>query len=172
MRKQTKNILKWTVYIVTLLVLFILQTTPGLFQIFGTRPILVLPFAVCLSMFETEKTAAVLGALAGGLWDISSGKLLGFSLILIMLCCVFCSLLVMYLAKLNIVNALFLCAATIVIYMLFNFVFYYAMWGFDNLSAVVLHKLLPVSVYTLAVTPIIYFLTRKIYFWFHDPADE
>ena len=79
MRKQTKNILKWIVYIVTLLVLFIMQTTPGLFQIFGTRPILGLPFAVCLSMFETEKTAAVLGALAGGLWDISSGKLLAIS---------------------------------------------------------------------------------------------
>lgn len=172
MRKQTKNILKWTLYIVTLLVLFVLQTTPGFLQFFGTRPIWMLPFAVCLSMFETEKTAAIIGALAGGLWDIASGKLLGFSLIILMLCCVFCSLLVMYLAKLNIVNALFLCAATILIYMTFNFVFYYAIWGFGNLETVLLHKLLPVSGYTLLITPLIYFLTRKIYFVFHDPADE
>lgn len=172
MRKSTKKTVKWVSYIAVLLVLFVLQTTPGLFSIMGVRPILILPFAICFSMFETEKRSAIIGALAGGLLDISSAKLFGFSAAILMICCVACSLLVMYLAKLNIANAIFLCATTLGVYLLLDFTFYYAIWGFDNLGVILLQNMLPMAIYTLAITPLIYLGTRKLYYTFNDPVDQ
>ena len=42
--------LKWVSFVLLLLGLYALQTTPGLFSVFGIKPVPVLALAVCVSM--------------------------------------------------------------------------------------------------------------------------
>lgn len=163
MHKSMRGTIKWVTYLALLLVLFVLQTTPGLFQIMGVRPILLIPFVICLSMFESEKTAAIIGALAGCLWDSNTMRLFGFSAIILLICCVSCSLLIMYLIKANLVNAMLLCTATVAIYLSIDFLFYYVIWGYDGLTSILLRYLLPMAGYTLVIAPLIFFLVKKVH---------
>ncbi len=154
--------LKWIIYAVILLVLYILQTTPLLFQILGIKPVLLVPFAVCLSLFESEKAAAAYAIAAGLLWDISSNKLFGFRAILLMCCCISVTLLVMYLMRNKLINGLFFVLCVMLIIELLDYVFFYVIWGYSNHHLILLNYLLPTLIYTVIITIPMYFLVRKI----------
>ncbi|HCB90399.1 MAG TPA: rod shape-determining protein MreD, partial [Ruminococcaceae bacterium] len=49
-------------YSIEILVLFVLQETPGLIpEIGGARPVMLIPAAVCIAMFESETPAMAFG---------------------------------------------------------------------------------------------------------------
>ena len=78
MRKSTRTTIKWGLYVLLLFFLCGLQSAPGLFSIWGVKPVLVIPMAVAVAFFEREVATGIYGLLAGFLWDISAGKLFGF----------------------------------------------------------------------------------------------
>ncbi|MDF2567959.1 MAG: rod shape-determining protein MreD [Oscillospiraceae bacterium] len=162
MRRSKKDIVKWIIYALLLLVFYILQTTPGLFQIYGAKPVLIVPLAICIAIFEGELGGAVIGLITGLLWDLSSNKLSGYNAIIIMAACIVTALLIMYLMRANWVNATILCGCTMAIHGLLDFLFYYAMWGYEGVWIVLTNRLAPMVVYTAVVTPPIFFLVRKI----------
>lgn len=47
---------KFATYIVVMVLLYILQTTPGFLTVFGVKPNFVIPAAVCIAMHEGEFT--------------------------------------------------------------------------------------------------------------------
>lgn len=62
------QVIRYFAYSIELLVLFIIQETPGLIPaVFGARPILLIPVAVSIAMFENELPAMFFG-LAFGLF--------------------------------------------------------------------------------------------------------
>ncbi|HBT91305.1 MAG TPA: rod shape-determining protein MreD, partial [Ruminococcaceae bacterium] len=61
------RVIRYLGYSIEILVLFVLQETPGLIpEIGGARPVMLIPAAVCIAMFESETPAMAFG-LAGGL---------------------------------------------------------------------------------------------------------
>lgn len=63
MNRRTKlMIAKYALYVLLMVILYVLQTDPNLFAIAGVKPVLVLPFAVCIAMFDSQ--------LAGGLFGL------------------------------------------------------------------------------------------------------
>lgn len=153
---------RWGSYFGVLLALFIIQVTPGWFAIMGIKPMLLVPFVVCLSMFETEKTSAVFALIAGGFWDASSQKMFGFSSLILLICCVACTLLVMYLIKPNLVNSILLCFGALFVYYFVDFIFYFFIWGYSGVWWYLLYHILPTIVYTVAVSPLLFFLMRAL----------
>ena len=79
----------------------------------------------------------------------------------LMVCCVCISLLSMYFMKVNLSNAAILSAATGFLLSLWNFLFYYLIWGYGS-SAVSFGKLMLVLIYTVLFSGPIYLLTRLI----------
>ena len=79
LNQRKKNSVKWLLYIFSLFLAFILQTTVGFFQVFGVKPIFILPVMVYISMFEGELAGAVIGIVGGLFWDTAADKLLGFN---------------------------------------------------------------------------------------------
>lgn len=154
--------IKWLCYALLLLVFYILQTTPMLFQILGIKPVLVVPFAVCLSLFESERAAAVYGVFGGMLWDIAANKLFGFRAILLMCCCIAVALLVMYLMRNHLWNAILLVSAVMLVIQILDYLFFYLIWGYEHSWIILLKYTLPTMVYTAVVTIPIYYLMRSV----------
>lgn len=155
--------LKWVVLLGLGLVLLSLQTAPGLFEIFGVRPLLLFPFCICVAVFFDHKDAALLALFCGGIWDSAAAKLFGFSSLMLVICCLAASLLIMYLIKANLINALFLTAGALFVYYLVYFVFSRLVWGYESVWVFVVFDILPMMGYTLAITPLFYYLCRWLF---------
>ena len=159
--RNARAALKWVCYTLVLLLLFGLQSSPGLLSIGGVKPVLIIPAAISVALFENEAGSGAFGLAAGLLWDLSAAKLFGFYGMVLMICCICVSLLSMYFVKVNVTNSLLMTAASGFICTLWNFVFYYLIWGYEGVGQCLL-RLLLVLLYTVAATAPVYYLTRLI----------
>lgn len=151
---------KWLIFLLMAVVLLSLQTAPGLFVAFGVKPVFIIPFAVCFSIFFEEKEAAVMGLFCGAIWDAMSSQIFGFSSLVLMICCIIISLASTYFIREHVLNAVFMTAGTLLIYYSVEFLFRYVIWGYKDIQTIFFHQTLPVGIYTLIITPIIYYLCR------------
>lgn len=161
-REKLRPYLKWITYYLLLVILYSLQTTPRLFELYGIKPVLVVPLVVCVCMFEPIMPSMVFSVFAGLLWDISSDKLFGFNAIIFIVCGVLISLLCIFYLHTKLMNSLLFCTVTMIVQGLLSYTFYFAVWGHENAYIVLLSSILPTIVYTaLSVIPI-YFLVRYL----------
>ncbi len=159
--KTSKAVIKWGIYAVLLLLLYCIQTAPSLLTIHHVKPVLLIPLAVCIALYEGEVGSAVFGLVTGFLWDFASGKVFGFYGMVLMICCLLAALLSMYLVRVNVINALLAVGAVSLICSIWNFLFYYLIWGFSGvwLSFV---QLLFTSLYTTVFAVPLFYLIRLI----------
>ena len=68
--------LRWTFYSALLLLFYLWETNP-LFVRFS--PLLIIPLATAVAMYEGELAAGVFGVVCGLMIDMASGTILGFS---------------------------------------------------------------------------------------------
>lgn len=163
MKKNMALTLKWVCYSLSILLLYVLQTAFPLIRIFDIGPVLIVPAAVTIAMYENEKAAAFTGMAVGFLWDFSSGKLAGFNALIIMSCCVVIALLTMYLMQNNILNVMFFTGILLIFQGLLDFFFFYLIWGYGSSYLVLVRDILPTVLYTVAVSPLVYLLFSRIY---------
>ena len=95
-------------------------------------------------MFEDVLPSAMFGMAAGFLWDISSDKLFGFNALILMLGCMLISLLCIYYLHTKVLNSLLFCTVVLLVQGFLDYIFYYAVWSFDN-AWLVLVSNIPVS---------------------------
>ncbi len=153
---------KWIIYAVVLLVLYSLQTAPGFLTIKTYEPNLVIPFAVCVALFENEVAAGVFGCIAGMLCDMDYHKLFGFNAIIVMCLCVVISFLVLYLMRTKLINAIFFVGALMLVDALLDYLFFYLIWSYENSYIILLRYILPAIPYTMVITIPIYFLIKAV----------
>lgn len=161
MPETYKGKVKWVVYALLLLLFYVLQTTPLFLQILGIKPVLIVPFIVCLALFESEAAAAIFGIFGGLLWDLSSGRVFGFHAIILMCCCVCIALLVMYLMRNNLWNAIFFIFCVMLLEGALEYLFFYVIWSYENSQIVFLVYTLPTILYTTVTGVPIYYLMKK-----------
>ncbi|MEG1996288.1 MAG: hypothetical protein RR036_02125 [Oscillospiraceae bacterium] len=157
-----KPFVKWFIYVLLLLILYALQTTPNLFVIFGAKPILIVALVVCVAMYEKPFSAAMFGMLGGLFWDISSDKLLGFNAIILLCCCTGISLFCTYLIRTKLVNSLAFCAITLTVQGALDFLFYYIIWKYPGIHLILLHQIIPNAIYTILIAPLTFLIVKLI----------
>ncbi len=173
MNKRAKIMaLKYTVYALILLMLYVLQTDPYFLNIAHIKPVLVLPFAICIAMFDSQLAGGLFGAFAGILCDTSSSVLFGFQSILYLIICTMVGLLVLHFMQPSVINSLIFVGSGLAVCLFLEYFFYYLMWGYENHSLVLLNHQLPVLVYTLVFTPLIFWMTRKLHRFFGKKIEE
>lgn len=158
-RQKKRSFLKWTIYAAVLLFLYCLMCSS---YFSSWQPVLIIPFALAVSMYEREFQATVFSAICGLFVDMACGYLFGFSSVWLMICCLTTSLLVMNLIKLNLVNYVIICAATTVIYSFMNFMFNYFLWFDTGKDVIFFNYILPPAIAQVIMSPIFYFLVRLI----------
>ena len=158
MNKKRKLIKKWALLIFCIFIVSILQSTVGLFEIFGKRPVLFLPFSVGCSMFLGQKDAAIFGGISGCFWDCFSGRLFGYSSLILIAVCVFSSLTCLYFVHASAINSIFLTSIWMALYYFIDFVFRYMIWDFENSWSIWTYHIIPTAAYTIFITPFVYFV--------------
>ena len=157
------RVIRYLGYSIEILVLFVLQETPGLIpEIGGARPVMLIPAAVCIAMFEHETPAMVFGLAGGLLADFGAGGLLGFHGLLLAVFCFVISLMAANLFQTNFFTALLTCAISEACITLLQWVFFFVVHGYAYpLYALTAHYL-PIFCYTFALTPVAYAFNRGL----------
>lgn len=161
--RDFNRVIRYLAYTLELLVLFMLQETPGLLPpIYGVRPVLLLPAVVAIALFEEEVPAMAFGILGGLFCDFGLGCGLGFHGAVLAILCFLISLQSRSIMQVNLATALltglWAIGLTICAQWLFLYYFKYSLpqYAFT-------HHYLPKFFYTLLFLPLLYYLNRGLY---------
>lgn len=150
--------LKYTVYALCVAALFVLQSIPGMFSIFGVKPNLVAAAAIAIALYEDEFIGGIYGAFCGVLCDFGGFTIFGFNAIIFLISGVACGLLIIYMLRPTWVNySLLLCGAMLTRGLL-DYLLNFLMWGYDDSHTLLLTRVLPSVAYTVAAGPLVYLL--------------
>ncbi len=153
--------IRWAIFGALLTASVLLQNSVGGFlEFFGARVFLCIPFCVAIAMFEREVPAAIFGALAGALWDVSSG-VDGFNTFVLMVMCAVCSLLISHLMRNNHITALVLGAGSVAAYEIIYIALRF--WGAGSPIRQIFTFYLPSLIVTVVFVPVCYFIIKVIY---------
>ena len=137
--RDMNRVIRFLAYTLELLVLFMLQETPGLLpHIYGVRPVLLFPAAVAIALFEEELPAMAFGIVGGLFCDFGLGCALGFHGVVL---AVLWSLALITGAQ--------------------WFFLYYFTYSLPEYAF--MHHYLPKYFYTLLFLPLLYFLNKGLY---------
>lgn len=100
-RMMLRGFLRWLLYATVLLFFYLWLSNP---LIKGFCPLLLIPLATAVAMFEGEFAAAVFGVFCGLMMDIASGAMAGFSSLWLLATCPVISLLSQFYIKRNLLS--------------------------------------------------------------------
>ena len=157
-KKEKRNsVIRWMIYMLIMVISYVYMTTTA----FHFKALLlVIPTAMCISMFEEPFDSAVCGCVAGLLLDTAQGTLVGLSGIILLWCCLIASLLFHFFMRRHIINIIALNGAAILIQGIIHYFFYYAIWGYDVSGKIFIREFLPVMIYTEIVVIPMYFIVK------------
>lgn len=160
--RDFNRVIRYLAYVLELLVLFMLQETPGLMPaIFGVRPVLILPAVITMAMFEKELPAMAFGIVGGLFCDFGLSGLLGFHAIVLGVLCFFLSILSRVYLQINLLNAVISGIWTIGLAIGAQWFFLY-FFSYSMPEYAFLHHYLPKYFYTMIFVPLLYLLNRGL----------
>lgn len=161
--KMDKMYLRWIAYGMALLLLTIVQSSPRCIpSVFGAHPVPIIALIVSIAMFEGPMIGAVVGAAGGLMWAIYADRLFGMDAFWLLLVGCFCGLLVQLYLRNNVLSALLLNAVVLFFYVLIDWLVRYVLFLNPEATFALWHILLPNAVYTLLISPIMYWVTYRI----------
>lgn len=157
--EKRRRFIKWFIYSLLLLFFYVLMRT-GVFELW--QPVFIIPLCVAVAMHEEELPASIFALCCGYMMDIAFDFIFGFSVIWLMTACIFASLLVRNLIRINLMNFIGLCAAAIFLEFSMHYLFNVFVWNIPGGEVILIRSILPTAAATLAVSPLMYLLVRKI----------
>ncbi|MBQ2797949.1 MAG: rod shape-determining protein MreD [Ruminiclostridium sp.] len=159
-RKQViKSVIRWVLYTLLLVLGFVLQST---LPIYNWQPFFVIAIACAVSFYEGELSGCIFAAFAGFMQDLATGGLFGFTSIWLVPCCMFVTLLVVNLIHRNVINYLWMTAATLVITQLMELLFKHILWRNPDLDIIILQYMLPSVIVTIPSSALIYLVVKLL----------
>ncbi len=149
--------IQWTAYALLIFAGFIISTAGN-----HLKPLILLSLALCISSHTGEIQATAVGVFCGFLTDIACGKLLGYNAVFFVVCCVGVSLLYNYVLRQKMLNIVILTAIAVLAQGYLDYLFYYAIWGHEDVGLIYTKIMLPVSVLTLLSTFCLYYPVKWI----------
>lgn len=134
-KRRRSQLYKWGLYVLLLLACAVLQATPGFLLIGQAKPVLLLPLALAVSVWEDEFSGALFGAVCGLMWDYTAGRTVGLLALTVMGLCFAVSVASQLYLKLNTLNFALLTAGAVWLMLSGDFLFYYAMPGYSHMLA-------------------------------------
>ena len=151
------------IFAILIIVTAIIQNTGARFNgVFSFHAFLLIPLAVSISMFEREITAALLGVLAGLLWDASTG-IDGYNTLVIMLISAVCSILISRVMRNNIVTALVLGFSSLGVFIFLYIMIYIVLDGGGVPLSQIFRFYIPSFIFTSIFIPFYYYIIKNIF---------
>jgi rod shape-determining protein MreD len=157
------RIIRYLGFALEILVVYVLQETPGLIpQVQGARPVMLLPVVLSIAMFESELPAMVFGLAGGLLIDFGAGGVLGFHGLLLAAACYFVSLMAANLFRTNFLTAMLVSVIVSAAAMLLQWSCFFVLYGYRWPVYALAEHYLPIYVYTAALMPLAYYFNRAL----------
>ena len=118
------KIFRYIAYIIEIILVFVIQTTPGLLpEMGGTKPILLIPVALTIAFFEQEIPAMFFGLGCGVVLDLSFSSNIGYYAFFLTLICFIISQIFRDYMVVSFLNSLAFSAGVIVLIIIMQFLF-------------------------------------------------
>lgn len=130
-----RKVLKYFTYALIVFFAYIIQTTPGLFDFFGIKPILVLPACICIAVYEGEFAGGLFGFFFGLFCDSTSETIFGFNALIFLVFCVIAGLSTIYIFRRSVMNVMLLCLGAVFLRSCLEFYFNFVLFEYENLTA-------------------------------------
>ncbi len=160
--KKSRTTIKWALYILFALLLFLFQCAPQRLGIFSDV-LFLMPFAVTLACYEQIVPSALTASLCGLFWDYSAQRVFGFNALVLCLVCVAASLVMKFYVRPVYISVIVSVAASAVVYCLADFFFFYVLRSYENVGRLFVSEYLPALLKTCIFGAGIAFVTEKIY---------
>lgn len=158
-----QRISKAVTYVIIISLAALLQNTQGLtLEIGSARLFLLLPVCMIIGIGEDELHAGLYGLFGGMLWDLTSAQHYGFNAIFMCLFCFFCAALVTYYVRATFLTGFIFSAAEIFAYCLLYWLFFIIFRNMHGMELTLFSFYLPCAIYTLAITPIVWFCISPV----------
>ena len=157
-----EKIVKYVLLSLYVFVLYILQGIPGFLSVFGIKPVLLIPFCINLAMLEDEQYTIIVYVIAGMLFELSAGRVIGFYTIPIIIACTICSIVVKFFFKANYRNTIALSFISTFVILLIDFFFGYMLSGYKGLLSIFIKGVLLSSAYSVVFSIIHYKIIQAI----------
>lgn len=167
-RARLCGFLRWLCYSLVLLLFYLWEVAP---LIRGWCPLLIIPLATAVAMFEGEFAAGVFGVFCGFMLDIASGTLIGFSSLWLLAACPTISLLGQFWLKRSWVTHLVMNTITVILICGLDFLFLHWVWERELSGISFVHSLLPAYLWAIVLSLPVYLLVRFISMSFR-PKEE
>ena len=167
-RARLRGFLRWLCYSLVLLLFYLWEVAP---LIRGWCPLLIIPLATAVAMFEGEFAAGVFGVFCGFMLDITSGTLIGFSSLWLLAACPTISLLGQFWLKRSWVTHLVMNTITVILICGLDFLFLHWVWERELSGISFVHSLLPAYLWAIVLSLPVYLLVRFISMSFR-PKEE
>ncbi len=160
--RDFNRVIRYLAYTLELLVLFMLQETPGLLpHIYGVRPVLLLPAVAAIALFEEELPAMAFGIVGGLFCDFGLACPLGFHGAVLAALCFFVSIQSRAFLQVNLVTAILTGVWTIAVVVGAQWLFLYY-FSYSMPAYAFTHHYVPKYFYTLLFMPLLYLLNRGL----------
>lgn len=162
-----RKIIKFAIYALIVFAAYIIQTTPGLFEIFGITPFLVLPACICIAVFEGEFAGGLFGFFAGLFCDSGAEVVFGFNALIFLVLCVFAGLSTIYIFRRSTMNIMLLCLCAVFFRFAMEYFFIFVLYGYENLPAFFYTQIAPQIVFTAVFS----FPFCVLFRWLHSKLE-
>ena len=162
-KKVNIDIIRWFIYLFEIIFFYVLERDCNLIpEIFGGRPLILIVVFLAVAIFEREYASMFFGITVGFLLDVSIGNFIGIHTILLFILGYTLGVLFTYFISINLFTFSLTSLIFIPLILLYRFLFFYIIPGFDNAKYAFLYHLLPSIVYTMIISPFVYYINRSI----------
>lgn len=160
-KKAFRVFTRWFLYVVLLLWFYVCQCNP---IIRGYCPLLLIPLATAVAMWEGDLSSGIFGAFCGIMLDTATGvTVVGFSALWLLAACPFISLLTRFWVKKNFLSYFIFNTAVVSIMAALDMLFLHWVWeGADSIISF-RKSVLPAYGGAIFFSVPVYFLVRLIY---------
>lgn len=163
-KMMLRGFLRWLLYAAVLLLFYLFECNP---MIRGYCPLLLIPLATTVAMYEGDLASGVFGVFCGLMLDMANGiTVAGFSALWLLCACPFISLLARFWIKVTFVSHFIVNAAVTVIMGAMDFLFLHWMWeGAESaitFASVVLPSYCGAILFSIPIYFLITFIVNKL----------
>ena len=131
-------------------------------QLFSVSPMVMVPIAVIIALYEKSIPGMMFGILCGALWDLTATTPDGFYTVLLAAAGFVCGSLSSFLVRTNLLSSLLLTFFASAGCGVLHWIFFFALKGYEGAFSVLFVHYLPSVLYTLIFGVIVYYVIDYI----------
>ncbi len=125
-REKFRSFARWGLYSVVLLIFYLFETNP---LIRGFCPLLIIPLATAVAMYEGDLASGIFGTVCGLMLDMANGvTVMGFSALWLLCLCPTITLLSRFWVRVSMWSHLVMNAAAVIIMAFMDMIFLHWVW--------------------------------------------